>query len=187
MKTGGLLKFDGTLRGYPGFRSNFYNMVYVQREHYLTKLLALEYMVPDKVKQTLFHGLQNTIQDFGHRLVRLEEEFGGTERQVQYLVDLLDKARCRGSCLPYLELRELVREVQAHLDWTDATAGDAEMLVVMLKGLVPQHIQAQFSTGMMMLQRPPTGNNFLCVTWVWYEYIFYTDLEGSHDARVTRS
>ena len=57
MKTGGLPKFDGTIRGYPGFRSNFYYMLYVQREHYLTKLLALEYMVPDKVKLTLFHGL----------------------------------------------------------------------------------------------------------------------------------
>ena len=97
MKTGGLPKFDGTVRGYPGFRSNFYNMVYVQREHYLKKLLALEYMVPEKVKPSLFHGLQNTIQDFGHRLTRLEEEFGGTERQVQHLVDLLDKARQQGS------------------------------------------------------------------------------------------
>ena len=94
MKTGGLPKFDGTIRGYPGFRSNFYNMVFVQREHYLNKNLALEYMVPDKVKQTLFHGLDNTLQDFGHRLKRLEEEFGGSDRQVQYLHDLLtEKAK----------------------------------------------------------------------------------------------
>ena len=163
MKTGGLPKFDGTVRGYPGFRSNFYNMVYVQREHYLAKLLALEYMVPEKIKQTLFHGLQNTIQDFGHRLTRLEEEFGGSERQVQYIVDLLDKARKRSTRLPYMELRELVREVRAHLDRTDATVGDAEMLVIMLKVLVPPHIKAQFSTRMMMLRRPPTGNNSL-----WY-------------------
>ena len=132
----------------PVFRSNFYNMVFVQREHYLSKLLALEYMVPEKVKQSLFHGLHNTIHDFGHRLTRLEEEFGGTERQVQYLVDLLDKARRRGPRLPYLELRELVREVRAHLDRTDARTGDAEMLVVLLKGLVPQHIKSQFSTRM---------------------------------------
>ena len=68
MKTGGLPKFDGTVRGYAGFRNNFYNMVFVQREHYLSKLLALEDMVPEKVKQSLFHGLQNTLQDFGHRL-----------------------------------------------------------------------------------------------------------------------
>ena len=52
MKTGGLPMFDGTVRGYPGFRSNFYNMVYVQREHCLNKLLALEYMVPEKIKQS---------------------------------------------------------------------------------------------------------------------------------------
>ena len=163
MKTGGLPKFDGKVRGYPGFRSNFYNMVYVQREHYHPKLLALEYMVPEKIKQSLFHGLQNTLQDFGHRLTRLEEEFGGSERQVQYLVDLLDKARKRGSRLPYVELRELVREVRAHLDRTDATAGDAEMLVVLLKGLVPQHIKAQFRTRMKLLNKPATGNNF-----IWY-------------------
>ena len=161
MKTGGLPKFDGSVRGYPGFRSNFYNMVYVQREHYLTKLLALEYMVPDKVKRSLFHGLQNTIQDFGHRITRLEEEFGGSERQVQYLVDLLDKARKRSSRLPYVELRELVREVQAHLDRTEATTGDAEMLVVMLKSLIPQHIKAQFKTKMMLMKLAPTGNNFI--------------------------
>ena len=79
------------------------------------------------------------------------------------MVDLLDKARRRGSSLPYVELRELVREVRAHLDRTDARIGDAEMLVVMLKSLVPQHIKSQFSTCMMLLQRPPTGNNFL-----WY-------------------
>ena len=163
MKNGGLPKFDGTVRGYPGFRSNFYNMVFVQREHYLTKLLALEYMVPEKVKQALFHGLQNTQQDFGHRIMRLEEEFSGSERQVQYLVETLDKARRKGSQLSYIELCELVREVRAHLDRTDAKAGDAEMLVVMLKSLVPQHIKAQFRTKMQMFQKPPTGNNF-----IWY-------------------
>ena len=141
-ENGGLPKFDGTFRGYPGFGSNFYNMVFVQKEHYLTKLLALEYMVPEKVKQALFHGLQNTLQDFGHRIMRLEEEFSGSEHQVQYLVEMLDKARRKGAQLPYIELRELVREVRAHLDRTDAQAGDAEMLVVMLKSLVPQHIKA---------------------------------------------
>ena len=149
------------MRGYPGFRSNFYNMVFVQREHYLTKLLALEYMVPEKVKKSLFHGLQNTIQDFGHRITRLEEEYGGSKRQVQYLVEMLDKAQRRGSRLPYVELLELVCEGRAHLDRTDAKTGEAEMLVVMLKSLVPQHIKAQFRTRMMMLQKQPTGNNFI--------------------------
>ena len=73
---GACLKFDGTVRGYPGFKSNFYYMVYEQREHYLTKLLALEYMAPEKIK-SMQRGLQNTLQDFGHRLTRLEEELGG--------------------------------------------------------------------------------------------------------------
>ena len=154
-------KFDRMVRGYHGFRSNFYNMVFVQREHYLTKWLALEYMVPEKVKQALFHELQNTLQDFGHRIMRLEEEFSGSERQVQYLVEMVDKARRQGSQLPYVELRELVREVQAHLDRTDAQAGDAEMLVVMMRSLVHQHIKAQFKTRMLMLSLPPTGNNFI--------------------------
>ena len=80
---------------------------------------------------------------------------------MQYLVDLLDKARKRGPRLPYVELRELVREVRAHLDRTDATAGDAEMLVVLLKGLVPQHMKAQFKTRMSLLRKLPTGNNFI--------------------------
>ena len=78
---------------------------------------------------------------------------------MQYLVGLIDKARQRGSCLLYTELRALVWEVRAHL----ATSDDAEMLVVMLKGLVPQHIKAQFCNRMTMLRRPPIRNNFL-----WY-------------------
>ena len=72
-------------------------MVFLQREHYLNKLLALEYMVPDKVKESLFHGLKNTLKDFEHRLTRLEEEFGGSEYQVQYLVEVLDKAGRKGT------------------------------------------------------------------------------------------
>ena len=54
-----------------------------------------------------------------------------------------------------------MREVRARLDRTDAQAGDAEMLVVMLKSLVPQNIKAQFKTRMLMLSQPLTGNNFL--------------------------
>ena len=73
------------------------------------KLLALEYAVPNKVKKTLSHGLQNMLQDVGHRITRLEEEFRGSEQQVQYLVEMLDKARRWSSRILYTELRELVR------------------------------------------------------------------------------
>ena len=54
-------------------------------------------------------------------------------------------------------LKELIREVRAHLDPTDVKAGDAEMLVVMLKGLVHQHIKAKLNTRMLILWQPPTG------------------------------
>ena len=75
MKGNGLRKWDGSVRDYPTFRKSFHSLVFAQREHYIHKIMALEYMVPDAVKKELFHGLHNTVQDLGHRIERLEERY----------------------------------------------------------------------------------------------------------------
>ena len=72
MRSNSLRKWDGTVRDYPNFKHTYYRMVFVQREHYMHKILALEQMVPEDVKKELFHGLQNTVSDLGQRLTRLE-------------------------------------------------------------------------------------------------------------------
>ena len=65
MRGSSLRKWDGMVRDYPAFKHNYYRMIFVQREHYMHKILALEQMVPDKMKTELFHGLQYTVEDLG--------------------------------------------------------------------------------------------------------------------------
>ena len=70
LKHGTLSKFDGTIKGYPIFKKNFFELVYAQRIGYLHKLLALEYMVTEKLKRELFSDLDNSPLHFGMRIKR---------------------------------------------------------------------------------------------------------------------
>ena len=54
MRSNSLRKWDGTIRDYPNFRHNYYRMVFVQREHYMHKILALEQMVSETIKKDCF-------------------------------------------------------------------------------------------------------------------------------------
>ena len=77
LKHGTLAKFDGTVKRYPAFKKNFFELVYAQRIGYLHKLMALEYMVPEKIQRELFGDLDNSPGHFGMRIKRLEQRFGG--------------------------------------------------------------------------------------------------------------
>ena len=78
LKHGTLSKFDGTVKGYSAFKKNFFELVYAQRIGYLHKLMALEYMVPEKLKKELFYDLDNSPVHFGMRIKRLEQRFRGS-------------------------------------------------------------------------------------------------------------
>ena len=122
MRSNSLRKWDGTIRDYPNFKHTYYRLVFVQREHYMHKILALEQMVPEEVKKELFHGLHNTVSDLGQRLRRLEDRFGGQEKQLKQIVNDLQKLANKGK-VPYSELRKAVEDVSAYLDRPEHTSG----------------------------------------------------------------
>ena len=155
-----LRKWDGTVRGYPGFKQIFYQLIYVQREHYIHKILALEQLVPDSVKKELFQGLQYTVDDLGQRLERLEDRYGGQEKQVELIVNDLQRLQSKGR-VPYPELRAAVRDVEAFLGRPSTLPGTGETLVVLLKKVVPKHFKTQFKDTMHQWGQPCTGNNFV--------------------------
>ena len=163
VRHGTLSKFDGTVKGYPAFRKNFYELVYVQRVGYLHKLMALEYMVPDKVQKELFGDLDNSAAHFGRRIKRLEQRFGGQDRQEQYLIEVLTeaKAKASGRRLPYQELLELARHVDSHLAKGFRFAGTSDPILVHLRDLVPHHIKTAFSMEMLRCGAEETGKAFL--------------------------
>ena len=160
MRGNSLRKWDGTIRDYPDFKHNYYRMVYVQREHYMYTVLALEQMVPENVKKELLHGLQYTVEDLGQRLRRLEDRFGGQEKQTKQLVNDLQKLQGRGR-IPYGELRAAVEDVSAYLDRPSTLPGTGETLVVLLKKVIPKHFRTQYNDAMYQWGQPRTGNNFV--------------------------
>ena len=163
VRHGTLSKFDGTVKGYPAFRKNFYELVYVQRVGYLHKLMALEYMVPEKIQKELFGDLDNSAAHFGRRIKRLEQRFGGQDRQEQYLIELLTeaKAKAAGRRLPYQELLELARHVDSHLAKGFRFTGTSDPILVHLRDLVPHHIKTAFSMEMLRCGAEETGKAFL--------------------------
>ena len=160
MRSHSLRKWDGSIRDYPNFKHTYYRMVFVQREHYMHKILALEQMVPEDVKKELFHGLHNTVSDLGQRLRRLEDRYGGQERQLKQIVGDLQKLTNKGK-VPYTDLRRAVEDVSAYLERPSTLPGAGETLVVLLKKVVPKHLRTQFSDAMHQWNRPRTGNNFV--------------------------
>ena len=163
VRHGTLSKFDGTVKGYPAFRKNFYELVYVQRVGYLHKLMALEYMVPEKIQKELFGDLDNSAAHFGRRIKRLEQRFGGQDRQEQYLIEVLTEAKTRaaGRRLPYQELLELARHVDSHLAKGFRFTGTSDPILVHLRDLVPHHIKTAFSMEMLRCGAEETGKAFL--------------------------
>ena len=160
MRSNSLRKWDGTIHDYPNFRHTYYRMVFVQREHYMHKILALEQMVPEDIRKELFHGLHNTVSDLGQRLQRLEDRYGGQEKQLKQIINDLQKLGAKGK-VPYPELRKAVEDVSAYLDRPSTLPGAGETLVVLLKKLVPKCFRTQFSDAMHQWNRPRTGNNFV--------------------------
>ena len=129
----------------------------------MDKLLALEYMVPDKLKKELFHDLGNSAVHFGLRIQRLEERFGGKNRQLQYLVDVIKGAleNTGGKRMPYTELLELVRHVDSNLVSDAALPGAADTVMVLLKELVPHHLKTGYLMEMERLEQEEAGDTFL--------------------------
>ena len=163
LKHGTLSKFDGTVKGYPTFKKNFFRLVYAQRIGYLHKLLALEYMVPEKLKKEMFNDLDNSPGHFGERIKRLEIRFGGQRRQVQYLMELLAQAKVQygGKRVPYTELLDLTRHVDSHLSKGPKWLGAADPILVPLRELVPHHIKTGYSIEMKRCGGEETGKGFL--------------------------
>ena len=51
MKGNGLRKWGGMVKDYPLFCRSYHALVFAQREHYIHKIMALEYMVPESIKK----------------------------------------------------------------------------------------------------------------------------------------
>ena len=163
LKHGTLSKFDGTVKGYPTFKKNFFRLVYAQRIGYLHKLLALEYMVLEKLKKEMFNDLDNSPGHFGERIKRLEIRFGGERRQVQYMMEVLAQAKVQygGKRVPYPELLDLARHVDSNLSKGPKWLGAADPILVPLRELVPHHIKTGYSMEMKRCGGEETGKGFL--------------------------
>ena len=163
LKHGTLSKFDGTVKGYPAFKKNFFELVYAQRIGYLHKLMALEYMLPDKIKRELFYDLDNSPVHFGMRIKRLEQHFGGRDRQVQHVMEILNQAKSKysGKRVPYAELLDLARHVDSHLAKTPKIGDGADHVLVPLRELVPNHIKAAYTMEMKRCGSEESGRAFL--------------------------
>ena len=160
MRGNSLRKWDGTIRDYPSFKHNFNRVIYVQREHYMHKILALEVMVPERIKTELFHGPQYTVEDLGQRLQRLEDRYGGQEKQIKQIVQDLQKLQTKGK-VPYTELRAAVEDVDAYLNRSSTLPGTGETLVILLKKVIPKHFRTQYNDVMFQWGKPRTGNSFV--------------------------
>ena len=125
--------------------------------------MVLEYMVPEKIQKEFFGDLDNSAAHFGRRIKRLEQRFGGQDRQEQYLIEVLTEVKswAAGRRLPYQELLELVRHVDSHLAKGLRFRGTSDPILVHLRDLVPQHIKATFSMEMWRCGAEETGKAFL--------------------------
>ena len=74
-------------------------------------------MIPENLQREMFYDLDNSPGHFGMRIKRLEQRFGGRDRQVQYLMEVLAQAKAKygGKRVPYQELQDLARHVDSHL------------------------------------------------------------------------
>ena len=67
----------GTICDYLGFKHNYYRMVYVQRKHYMHKVLVLEQMVPEQIKKRVISRVAVYDGGFRQRLQRLKTVLAG--------------------------------------------------------------------------------------------------------------
>ena len=104
------------------------------------KILAL-----DSIKTELFHGLHDTVSDLGQRLTRLEDCYGGQEKQLKQIVNDLRGLGGKGK-VPYPELRRAVEDVSTYLDRPSTPVGAGETLAVLLKKIVPKHFRTRSAT-----------------------------------------
>ena len=104
--------------------------------------------------------MHNTVSDLGQRITRLEERYGGQEKQLKQIVNDLQKLGNKGK-VPYPDLRRAVEDVSAYLDRPTTLPGAGETLVVLLKKLIPKHFRTQLSDTMHLWGRPRMGNNFV--------------------------
>ncbi len=81
------------------------------------------------------------------RIKRLEQRFGGRDRQVQYLLEVLAQARAQhgGKRVPYQALLDLAIQVDSHLSKTPKWEIEADPILVPLRELVPHHIKTGYS------------------------------------------
>ena len=85
-KKGGIVPFYGTVGSYPGWKQSFIEMVHVQNTPVAYKCRALDAYVTDGVRTSLFKNLGYNEHEYALRIERLEQFFGGEDRQIAYLI-----------------------------------------------------------------------------------------------------
>ena len=167
LKHGTLAKFDGTVKRYPAFKKNFFELVYAQRIGYLHKLMALEYMVPEKLQTRAFWGpgqltwtLWNAHQTPGTKVWGqgpTSTTFDGGSGPGQ-------DQTWGSSRIPYAELLEVARHVDSHLTKSAKLAGAGDSIIVSLRELVPHHIKSAYTMEMKRCGAEENGASFLKVS-----------------------
>ena len=111
----------------------------------------------------MFHDLDNSPVSFGMRIKRLEQKFGGHDRQVQCLMEVLAQAKTQygGKRVPYTDLLDLTRQVDSHLAKGPKGVGAPDHILVPLRELVPDHLKTGYSMEMKRCGAEETGKGFL--------------------------
>merc|ERR1711893_94365 len=82
--------FEGGILDYPSWQSTFYCNVHIQNQVVMYKCLALDQAVSPAIRRSLFTGLGTSAHEYWMRTQRLEDAYGGQQRQTMALVNRLD-------------------------------------------------------------------------------------------------
>ena len=86
--------FVGNVASYPGWQATVVSLIHVQNVEVIHKCQALDKCITEDVRKKLgFHLLGANDYEYYLRIVRLEDYYGGKDRQLEALIDNL---RCLG-------------------------------------------------------------------------------------------
>ena len=128
---GGLLPiFSENILDYPSWQSTICQSIHVQNRPVMQKCLALDSCVSDRLRSEMFTGLGTSAYEYWLRTQRLDDRFGGEQRQMAALMYKLD-------CLRNVEkstqaLQQAVYVLQHIIHTPFWTAKGAEMIGMLM-------------------------------------------------------
>ena len=147
--------FQGNILDYPSWQATFYCNVHVQNQVVMYKCLALDQAVSLEIKKNLFSGLGTSAYEYWLRTQRLDDTYGGQQRQTMALVNQLD---CLGDVSKSMEmLQKSVFVLQQIIHTPFWKAKGPEMVGQLMHRLSPG-VRRGYAN-YCVTQRPPVDQN----------------------------